>query len=135
MIKARVSLNSAGVEETIMGENNIAVPVICILLVFCIFFSGCTEQESVNTTKSANALRAEEQGVAAENVIDANNMFAFDIYRQIAAEQTEDENFFLSPFSISSVFAPVYEGARGNTAGEIGSVFHFPENTGTLRED
>ncbi|ADN35778.1 proteinase inhibitor I4 serpin [Methanolacinia petrolearia DSM 11571] len=118
-----------------MGENNIAVPVICILLVFCIFFSGCTEQESVNTTKSANALRAEEQGVAAENVIDANNMFAFDIYRQIAAEQTEDENIFLSPFSISSVFAPVYEGARGDTADEIGSVFHFPENTGTLRED
>ncbi|WP_048151753.1 serpin family protein [Methanolacinia paynteri] len=117
-----------------MRDNNFAVPVICLLLVFCLFFSGCTEQDA-NTTESAKALWAEEQGFAAENVIEANNMFAFDIYRQVAAEHTEDENFFLSPFSISSVFAPVYEGARGETADEIGSVFHFPENTGTLREE
>ena len=135
MIRTVVSLNIAGVEKTIMRDNNIAVLVICVLLVFCLFFSGCMEQESVNTTESEKALRAEEQGVAAENVVDANNMFAFDIYKTITAEHTEDENIFLSPFSISSVFAPVYEGARGDTAKEIGSVFHFPENTDTLREE
>ena len=68
-------------------------------------------------------------------MIDANNMFAFDIYKQIAVEGEEDENILFSPFSISSAFAPVYEGAGGETADEIESVLYFPENRDILREE
>ncbi len=62
-----------------------------------------------------------------EKVVDANNQFALDLYSALAAENPEG-NFFFSPWSISSALAISYEGARGTTADEIRSVFHFPED-------
>ncbi|MCK9590477.1 MAG: serpin family protein [Methanoregula sp.] len=38
------------------------------------------------------------------------------------------KNVFFSPFSLSSALALTYEGARGTTADEIQSVFHFPRD-------
>ena len=46
--------------------------------------------------------------------------------------QLKDGNIFFSPYSISSAIAMTYEGARGKTADEIHSVFHFPTD-GSLR--
>jgi serpin B len=60
------------------------------------------------------------------NVIDANNQFAFDFYSKISQES--DDNVFFSPWSISTAFAIVFEGAKGDTADEIRHVFGFPEN-------
>jgi len=68
-------------------------------------------------------------------VLLANNQFAFDLYRWLASDPGHaGTNIFFSPWSISSAFALTYEGARGNTADEIRSVFHFPASTATLRE-
>ena len=68
-------------------------------------------------------------------VLLANNQFAFDLYRKLASDPGHaGTNIFFSPWSISSAFALTYEGARGNTADEIRSVFHFPASTATLRE-
>ncbi|MDD4902405.1 MAG: serpin family protein [Patescibacteria group bacterium] len=57
------------------------------------------------------------------SVVGANNQFALDLYAEL---KTADGNIFFSPFSISSALAMVDEGARGKTAEEIQSVFHFP---------
>ena len=68
-------------------------------------------------------------------VLLANNQFAFDLYRKLASDPGHaGTNIFFSPWSISSAFALTYEGARGNTADEIRSVFHFPASTATLRD-
>jgi serpin B len=68
-------------------------------------------------------------------VVLANNQFAIDLYSQLANDHGHArENIFFSPWSISSAFAITYEGARGDTADEIRSVFHFPSVTTTLRE-
>jgi len=67
-----------------------------------------------------------------ESVVAANNRFALDLYARLADE--EDGNIFFSPFSISSALAITSEGARGNTADEIRSVFHFPDDTAVMRE-
>tara|TARA_Y100000034_G_C6887315_1_gene407566 strand:- start:689 stop:1993 length:1305 start_codon:yes stop_codon:yes gene_type:complete len=64
------------------------------------------------------------QGI--QTVVDANNQFAFELYSELSKE--EQGNLFYSPFSISSALAMTYEGARGQTAEEMKSVFHFPEN-------
>lgn len=64
-----------------------------------------------------------EEGIQA--VVQANNKFAFDFYHELA--KIEEENIFYSPYSISSALAITYEGAKGRTAEEIQSVFHFPE--------
>lgn len=65
-----------------------------------------------------------QQGTQA--VANANNKFAFDLYSEL--DKFESGNIFYSPYSISAALAMTYEGARGQTAEEIKSVFHFPEN-------
>jgi serpin B len=55
----------------------------------------------------------------------ANNQFAIDYYSQV----NEDRNIFFSPWSITSAFAIVNEGAKGNTAEEIQNVFGLDENS------
>ena len=68
---------------------------------------------------------------AVESVVDANNRFALDAYRELHGKPG---NLFFSPFSLSSALAITYEGARGTTADEIRSVFHFPADDATRRE-
>ena len=58
------------------------------------------------------------------NVVSANNYFAFDMYSEIE----EGENLFFSPYSVSTAMAMVYEGAKGQTADEIKEVFYYPED-------
>ena len=70
-----------------------------------------------------------------QNVVDANNRFAIDLYTKLAKDQNfAGSSLFFSPFSISSALALTYEGARGSTADEIHSVFHFPEDDNVLRD-
>ncbi len=107
-----------------------------LLVVFCSFLAGCTvttdtgPEQTITPTPTA---AAGETGTAGESVVAANNLFAFDIYEKIASEKSEDDNLFLSPFSISSAFALTYEGAKGETAEEIKTVFHFPGDIEDLR--
>ncbi len=51
------------------------------------------------------------------------NHLTFDLYNKISAE--EKGNLFVSPYSISSALAMVYGGARGETAEQINTTFHF----------
>ncbi len=65
------------------------------------------------------------QGI--QEVVNANNKFTFDLYSEL--KKSESENIFYSPYSISAALAMTYEGAKGQTADEIKSVFHFPETS------
>lgn len=59
------------------------------------------------------------------SVVAANNQFAFELYSKY---KSKSGNIFFSPYSISSAIAMTYEGAKGKTADEILSVFHFPKD-------
>ncbi|NCU39360.1 serpin family protein [Candidatus Falkowbacteria bacterium] len=65
-----------------------------------------------------------QQGI--QQVVNANNQFAFDLYSEL--NKSQNGNIFYSPYSISAALAMTYEGAKGQTADEMKSVFHFPEN-------
>ena len=65
-----------------------------------------------------------------QEVVNANNKFAFDIYSKL--DTAEQKNMFYSPYSLSAALAMTSEGAKGTTADEINSVFHLPEKS-TLR--
>lgn len=67
-----------------------------------------------------------------KEAVQGNNQFSLELFSNIMKK--EKGNVFLSPFSISSAFAMVYEGASGKTADEIGFAFHFQEESSKRRE-
>lgn len=83
----------------------------------------------VNLNASIESSNTSMEGI--DIVIDANNQFAFELYAQLTDE--EEGNLFFSPYSISTALVITYEGAKGKTADEIQSVFHFPEEDGIRR--
>jgi len=60
-----------------------------------------------------------------------NNEFCFDLLLNVS--QNDSGNVFFSPYSISDALAITYEGAAGQTAEEIQSVFHFPADDDSRR--
>jgi serpin B len=66
-----------------------------------------------------------------EDLINASNQFAFEMYSNIS---NGGDNLFFSPYSIFTALGMVYEGARDGTADEIRSVFHFPSDDQTRLE-
>lgn len=67
------------------------------------------------------------QGV--EELTKASNSFALEFYKKIAGT---NHNTCFSPFSITSAFAMVYTGSKGDTQKEISSVFHYPKQSEEL---
>jgi len=57
-----------------------------------------------------------------QSIIDANNFVAVDLYSRLAKE---DENLFISPFSILAALCMAYGGARGNTAAQMEKALHI----------
>ena len=97
--------------------------------------TGVTQEEHQSPTTEQPAV-LNDTGVTQEQidkVVDANNKFAIDMYKQLSGNSSED-NVFFSPYSISSAMAIVYEGARGTTADEIRTVFGYPEDIMDLRK-
>lgn len=60
-----------------------------------------------------------------------NNEFAFNLYKELADVKS---NIFFSPYSISSAFAMVYNGAREETQKEMGEVLKFNNSADNLNE-
>jgi serpin B len=79
-----------------------------------------------SVTGQANHLLAAETGNAPVNgAVTANSDFAVDLYHQLSKENS-GQNLFFSPYSVSSALAMAAEGARGQTALEMGEVLRFP---------
>jgi serine protease inhibitor len=58
-------------------------------------------------------------------VIQADSDFALDLYARLAADKP-GESLFFSPYSLTSALTMVAEGARGETAEEMGKVLRYP---------
>jgi serpin B len=80
------------------------------------------------------AVVAGAKGAPEKITVQANSDFAFDLYKQIAKEN-EGKNLFFSPYSVSSALAMAAEGARGETAIEMGKVLRFPDATRRTGDD
>lgn len=110
------------VNSKILTSGIIAVLAVALV----IFLSGCVKQPTPT---------ADDTGVTPEKVsavVNANNQFAFDLYSKYK-DKYRDDNFFFSPYSISTALAMTYEGAREKTAEEMQSVFHFSEDNDVRR--
>jgi serpin B len=58
------------------------------------------------------------------DLVAGNNAFAFDLHRRLAGRHAQD-NFTFSPYSVRAAAALAYRGAGGETAVQMGKVFHF----------
>lgn len=125
-----------------MNHATIAVLAMASLILAFIILTGCTGQDATpeaslpaQETTAATTPTPGSPTDGQKSVVDANNQFALDLYKNLAEDpKYSEENIFFSPFSISSALAITYEGARGDTAMEIQKVFHFPEDTAIMRE-
>ncbi len=63
-----------------------------------------------------------QQARQLSRAVTGNNEFAFEIYRKLAAQNT---NLFISPLSMVTAFSMVHAGSRGGTRREIEKVFHL----------
>ncbi len=99
------------------------------LAILSLFLAGCTEfplGPLPGPFQAADDSQATTEGV--EALVNANNQFAFDLYSEY---KDSEENVFFSPWSIESALGMTYEGAKGQTAEEMQSVLHFPEDDTT----
>lgn len=101
--------------------NVLTVTLAVVLVIFLYGYSNNTEP----LTDDSGATQ-----INISSVINANNQFALDLYSEL---KDKEDNIFFSPYSISVALAMTYEGARGQTAEEMQSVFHFPEDNSARR--
>ena len=94
---------------------------------FLMILSGCANGSGASSITKADDSKSTPEGV--NNIIKSNNQFAFDLYLELKdVPEYNESNIFFSPYSISVALGMTYEGAKGETAEEIQSVFYFPED-------
>ncbi|MGB3346084.1 MAG: serpin family protein [Candidatus Humimicrobiia bacterium] len=94
---------------------------------FLMILSGCANASGASSTTKADDSKSTPEGV--NKTINSNNQFAFDLYLKLKdVPEYNESNIFFSPYSISVALGMTYEGAKGETAEEIQSVFYFPED-------
>ena len=99
--------------------------------------SGTVSLATPGGTATANAeeLLVAKGDAKPDNIaVRANSEFAIDLYHRLS-EENAGNNLFFSPFSISSALAMCAEGARGQTALEMGKVLKFPDAARRVKGD
>lgn len=95
--------------------------LLIVALLASVLTVACARRSGI---RQADDRRATPEGVS--KVVAANNEFACKLYGKL---KNGSSNIFFSPFSISTVLAMAYEGARGQTAEEMRSVLGFPDDS------
>ena len=85
---------------------------------------GCAPSASADEVRSDEPRQTPASLPANEltELVNGNNTFAFDLYRQV---RQGSDNLFFSPYSISMALAMTYAGARGDTAHEMAGAMQF----------
>ncbi len=114
------------------------VPALAAALALAASIAGCGPaggDDGDNSEKSyenIDEIRSSEDRISSPNVSDDdyeqlsedNAAFAFDLYAELADEQS-GENFFYSPHSISSALAMTYAGAESSSENQMASALNF----------
>ncbi|MBT7065358.1 MAG: serpin family protein [Verrucomicrobia bacterium] len=93
-----------------------------------------TNQFGAVAGEANDLLVANPDSTPVKETVTANSQFAVDLYKQLAKEN-EGKNLFFSPYSVSSALAMTAEGARKETATEMGQVLRFPEAARRVGDD
>lgn len=88
-------------------------------------YPACVKSQTAKilAERGWGTISANQNTLVAQNPSDSNNMFGFEFLSKVLGQ--DNGNVFFSPYSITSAFSMIYEGARGTTSDEMESVFHF----------
>jgi serine protease inhibitor len=92
--------------------------ILCLTLCSQVGLAAPVREDEDQDTKPA-------RGRVPPEAVTANNEMALDLYARLSRENTE-ESLFFSPYSISNALVIAAEGARGETAEEMGKVLRLP---------
>ena len=84
--------------------------VILTTLLITSFGLGSCQKEPVESDPKLINL-----DLKSKTIIEADNAFAFDIFREILKSEEDNKNLMISPLSISLALAMTYNGADGET--------------------
>ena len=127
-----------GYHETSSEEPNTkGTPMKPLTLTRVLVLAGAVTLTNTHGTvegKANELLAAKPDSAPTKLVVRANSDFAVDLYHQLAKENN-GENLFFSPYSISSALAMTAEGARGETAEQMGRVLRYPKEIKRIGKD
>lgn len=84
--------------------------VVIIIALVGIFFASCNKNEALDP--SPDYIWLNENG---KNLVQSSTNFGFDLLKQIAINESQKENWMISPLSVSLALAMTYNGANGDT--------------------
>jgi serine protease inhibitor len=96
--------------------------MLCLALLFAIIaglFSGCSDR--IPPLGNTNSF---DKGKIDTDTINSNSQFAFNIFKELVAEDT-DQNTFISPLSISTALAMTYQGAGTTTKEAMANALQY----------
>ena len=96
------------------------IPVLAALLVYGL---GVSAAEPLAPREPALAVSPDALAIAK-----TSRDFSLELYRQLATTHSGKGNLFCSPHSALGVLLMAAEGARGETAEQMGTVLHFPDD-------
>ncbi len=97
-----------------------------LALLFLSILTACVLYHTVAHTQHTPLPDPTEKDFHFQFAPHMNNDFALDLYTHVAKDRP-GQNLFFSPYSIVSALTMTAEGARGETALQMGTVLRFPE--------
>jgi serpin B len=108
-----------------MKKGMLSIFMACILI-SVIFITGCVEDDDGKKQDIPSTQDVVYEG--RNEYVNSSNEFTFEMYMELI---DGDANIFFSPYSITTALGMAYEGARGQTAAEMETIFDFIEDDQT----
>ncbi|MCG2587402.1 serpin family protein [Rhodohalobacter sulfatireducens] len=109
-----------------------------IILIFPTFFLAlllATCQSDVTGPGEIHGELPRELTASEKQLVEADQSFSYDIFRQTVSYDNEEENLFISPLSISTALAMTLNGAEGETLEQMKEALHLNGmDTGEINE-
>lgn len=91
------------------------------MLVILVLVLFACDNNSIDDSESDEILLSK----SAQAIVSANNSFAFEFFSEVNASEKEDENFMVSPVSLSLALGMAYNGASGTTKDAFEDVLNY----------
>lgn len=120
-----------------MKKNSIIAVVVSLIIISSAIVVFTTNLENDTDVPSGNKESNKKSPEALGNITsfdEAVNAFSFELFNKLSDDPQNDGNVFYSPYSVFTALAMTYEGARGDTAVEMGNVLHIDQDNDSFHE-